>query len=35
MTMILVIVITFAAFLADFLHTVADPRVDFQSKQKV
>jgi peptide/nickel transport system permease protein len=35
MTSLLVIVITLAAFLADFLYTAADPRVDFREKQKV
>jgi ABC-type dipeptide/oligopeptide/nickel transport system permease component len=34
MTILLVIVITLAAFLADFLHTLSDPRVDFQTKQR-
>jgi peptide/nickel transport system permease protein len=35
MTCLLVIVITLAAFLADFLYSLADPRVDFRAKQKV
>jgi ABC-type dipeptide/oligopeptide/nickel transport system permease component len=34
MTILLVIVITLAAFLSDFLHTLSDPRVDFQTKQR-